>query len=368
MRAVLKKTEAARAAAAAARASARNPIVPATGAALLTAGDSLVSLRTTRLDTEIEVSIPASVTEPGAVGLPARLLEEILSSLDAEEVAISTAGGLAELRGGSTRFELATVPPQDFPVPLLPPNDAPVLQADAAALCRALRRVLHAASTDETRPALCGVRVAHDGNRISLAATDGSRLAIVTLEAPEAQPAAFTLPLKAASDVAALFDRPDALEIQASGEVARFTVPGLRLSARLATGAFPSYSEIVQRASENETTLSVRADELLTATRLAAVTARDDWRTVTLQVEEGTLTIAASSEDLGASTVPLPVEASGRLPATVSLNSSYLQEALRACGPDRVTLLIGTPTSPVLIRSADGAYTELIAPVRISRS
>lgn len=362
---------------AASRAASNNQIMPVLGAVLLSASDRRLSVRGTRLDTEVEAAIDADIVAGGAVALPATLLRQILSSLAGEWVHLSAGGsGMAHITDGTTHFDLAVVPPDDFPKPLHPASPSLQTRLPAGNLAEAIRRVLHAASKEDNRPNIAGVRLIIAPGGATAVATDGARLAIATLPAEEAdaqEPYAFTIPSKTASDLATLLDAENTVLLTASQEVAEFEA-SLRLSTRTLPHPYPAWSDVVQRASENPTRITAPAATILSAVKLAALTAgsevrtatlniRSEVRAVTLDIRERNVTLSSETPELGRSTVPLEATVDGP-PARVHLNSTYLVQALTACREAVVTIAVGTPNTPVLVQVQDGIYTEVIAPIR----
>lgn len=351
---------------AAARAASGNQVMPVLGAVLLSASDRRLSVRGTRLDTEIEAATDTETAASGAVALPAALLRQILSSLAGEWVHLSTGdSGMAHITDGTTHFELAVIPQDDFPTPLRPASPPFRTTLPARSLAESIRRVLHAASKEDHRPHIAGVRLVITPGTGTVVATDGARLAIATFPVEEAdaqEPYAFTISSKTASDLATLLDSEHTVLLTASQEVAEFEA-SLRLSTRLIPHPYPVWSDIVQRASDNPTRITAPASTLLSAVKLAALTAGSDARTVTLDIREQHVTLSSETYELGRSTVPLDATVEGP-PAHVHLNSTYLIQALTACREAVVTVAVGAPTTPVLIQLQDGTYTEVIAPVR----
>jgi DNA polymerase-3 subunit beta len=335
---------------------------------LLDASGDTITFRCSNLEAEIETTIPARVDHPGRTVAPSKLLRAILANSDADELSISCDQGLVTIRSGRAEFELATMPANDFPPALSPPGTT-CAELRAADLSQGISRVLHAVSTERARPALTGVRIILSGSTVTLAATDGARLAITSFPAHTApeSPTAFTVPAGPAQWLRRLADQPDDLvRLQAGDQVAQFHTARTRLSTRLLDPRFPAFSHILQRASEASIAVSDRRDALISAVRLATLAASRDSKTVLLEVREDVVVFSAREAAVSKAESQVWTTAiSGKeLPIQVALNGSYLAEALSQCS-DTVTLMIESPSSPILIRSGDGRFDEVLAPVRI---
>src|ERR1700751_1103115 len=115
-------------------------------------------------------TIPVQADEPGSVLVSGRLLAEIVRSLPAKPVDLTTDGTRATLRCGSATFTLVLLPEQEYPtLPEMPPLTGSV---GSDALASAIAQVAIAAGRDDTLPALTGIRIEIAGDRLTLVATD----------------------------------------------------------------------------------------------------------------------------------------------------------------------------------------------------
>ena len=115
----------------------------------------------TDLDLTVHVSTEAIGITDGVCVAPAKLLADIVRSLEPGAVTIESEGEKVEIGAARSRFSLRTFPVADFPSLPEPPEPATFLPA--AALASALRQVVRAASSDDARPLLTGVLIAPEG-------------------------------------------------------------------------------------------------------------------------------------------------------------------------------------------------------------
>ena len=139
----------------------------------------------TDLDLTVHVSTEAIGIADGVCVAPAKLLADIVRSLEPGRSPSSRADDKLEIAAARSRFSLRTFPVDDFPI--LPEPPAPVTSLPAAGLVDALRQVVRAASNDDARPLLTGVLVASEGTGIRLVATDSYRLALRDLAGNDAK-------------------------------------------------------------------------------------------------------------------------------------------------------------------------------------
>jgi DNA polymerase-3 subunit beta len=368
MHIILNPRDAARVLQTAARHAPHRSTVPYLSGVLLTTGEESVTVRATDLETDVRISMPANVSQPGKCLVPAKLLMEIMASLEGEEANLKATEAELHISSGSARFALACMDPSDFPAPL-GAEPGVVLQADAGALRGALSRVLHAAGRDETRPSLKGVRLVLSGATLQLAATDGARLATVTVpvivsDPPDAQ-AAVTLPSAGAAAIA--HEMPgQTVRIGVASEVATAESDDLVLATRLVPGSYPEFSQVIQKSLQNPTQVHAPTQELVRATELALITARSEGRLVYLHISPEGVRLESSTQEVGQTTIPIPNATCPETTVRIALNGLYFLQALRAVRDEATSLLVKDPLSPILVRGASGTdtYAEVLAPLR----
>lgn len=178
---------------AAATVTEKRSTIPILSALLMRANGS-IELTATDLDIERQVSVP--IVEGVGAGdyliEDPRALEAVLKECGSERVQLTA----EPIEGGGHRIEWRAGPvatrgprnmdPVDFPRIFLTPHF--VEATVGAEFLRALRRLMPAISTEETRYYLNGIAIQHLGDwSYRLAATDGHRLHIAQVELPDAK-------------------------------------------------------------------------------------------------------------------------------------------------------------------------------------
>ena len=87
----------------------------------------------------------------------------------------------ASIRCGSSFYKIMGLAEEEFPR-FPQPDGAKTLKIEQAVLRDMLRKTAYAASTDETRYVLNGVYMSFKGDKLTVVATDGRRLALVERE------------------------------------------------------------------------------------------------------------------------------------------------------------------------------------------
>src|ERR671916_2030114 len=170
----------------------RNTIPILSNVLMEASDDGSLRVMATDLDLQVDESVAANVGQAGATTVSAHTLFDIIRKLpEGSQVELSAADGKMQVNAGRSRFNLSTLPRDDFPV--IAEGDLPTrFELPAATLRQIVDKTRFAISTEETRYYLNGIflHVSEDasdggGPLLKAAATDGHRLARFTLPRPE---------------------------------------------------------------------------------------------------------------------------------------------------------------------------------------
>lgn len=320
------------------------------------------------------MSVEVEADEPGAVLVSGRLLAEITRSLPAQPVEIAAEGAKTVLTCGGARFTLLTLPLEDYPnLPEMPARSGLVSSQTFAA---AVAQVAVAASRDDTLPVLTGVRLAIEGETLTLAATDKYRLAVRELPWKPERPdmSAFALvPARTLADTAKSLTGGSDVEIclstDDSGErMAGFEGAGRRTTSRLIDGDLPKYRSLFP------TEFSARADldtaVFAEAVRRASLVAERN-SPVRLSFSQGQVVLEAGTGDEAQAVEVVDADYDGE-DLRVAFNPTYLLEGLGATGSDTASLHLTTSTKPAVLtgkpadEEAEPDFRYLTMPVRLA--
>lgn len=122
-------------------------------------------------------SLEVAGDEDGCVALSADKLSGILANIPDGEVLIKTdKNGKVSISQGRIKYELSSIDPDKYFDMKLPGEWKDLEEGFIASVSK----VLYAASSDSTKPALCGVCVCHYEDKLDIVATDGRVLSIVS--------------------------------------------------------------------------------------------------------------------------------------------------------------------------------------------
>jgi DNA polymerase-3 subunit beta len=358
----------------ASRVASSRSAVQALSGVQLEAADDRLELRATDMEVGLRLSLAATVSSPGSVVLPARLLLDIIRSLPSSAATLELAVREqdVELACGTAVFRLRTLRSEDFPRLPEPPSGE-IVKLDAPAFVDTVARVARSASRDDTRPILTGILVSASDNSLRMVATDSYRLSVktTTLETQVTTPFEANVPARALQELARIAQQAAAEEIG----VARlenqivFTLDGAEdgtggavLSSRLIDGQFPNYQPLLPDSADHE--LRVAREELADVVRRVSLLAQKN-APLRLGFSAGELRVSAQTPDIGEAHETLPLPFAGE-PFEIGFNPEFFRDGLESLESDEVLIKLTSPLRPGLIESADGSgFVYLVMPIRL---
>lgn len=377
------------------RAVASRSTLPVLGNILLEAKDNQLRLSATNLEIGINCWIGARVEEAGAVTVPARLLAEFVNSLPPERIDMELSVRTQTLHLVCARYDanIKGIDAAEFPiVPTVdngegPEETAEVLEGstialETAGLRKMIDQVVFAAATDESRPTLTGVEVAFKGDRLAMAATDGYRLSVrsVELEQQLGEDMTVIIPAKSLGELARIIgDADEERSVQVTVTQARnqilFRVWGKGSEARgaflkvdivssLIDARFPDYRAIIPKSHNTRTV--VTTDSFLKAVRVAQLFARDNSNIIRLSVlpgngdgGSGAIRLIATSTEMGDNVNELDAMVEGDT-VEIAFNARYLIDVLSQISEPQVVLETTQPNRPGTIRPVGVGNEEFL--------
>lgn len=365
------------------RAVAARSTLPVLGNILLEAKDNQLRLAATNLDIGINCLIGAKVEDEGAITIPARLLSDFVNSMPPERIDMELAVRTQTLHLSCARHtaNMKGIDAAEFPlIPTTGGGDAAeqaeaqegtIIELETAGLRKMIDQVVFAASTDESRPTLTGVEVSFQPSRLVMAATDGYRLSMrsIQLEKPFVKESiTVIIPARSLSELGRIIadadqERPVQVLITPSRNQTIFQVWGKRdtrggfhrveLASQLIDARFPDYRAIIPKEHKTRTVVDTAA--LLEAVRVSRLFARDNNNIVRVAIApgngqaQGHVKITATSNEMGDSVNELDALVEG-IELEIAFDVRFLLDVLSQVDEPQVVLETSQSTRPGTIR------------------
>jgi DNA polymerase-3 subunit beta len=342
-------------------ANTRNAL-PILGNVLLKTVDNRLSVSATNLDIAITHYIGSKVSEEGSITVPARLMQDFVSSLP---------NGVINLELDEFRLQIVTdqyqstingVSAEDFPVmPAIVGGSNWTIPA--ATLKKGLQQTVFAASSDEARPILTGLYMRTYEGMLHLAATDSYRLAEKSLVKSKDE-VELLIPASAMQDLLRILgDGEEQVSITHDDQQVLFQVGEVELVSRLIDGKYPDYRKLIPAEFAVSATLS--RDDFTNITKVSSLFARESAGSVTIKVDEVSkqVSIRSIASQLGENTANAAAEVTGS--GEVTLNSRYLLDALHVFSGDTITFQFNGKLDPSLLSDSKSKdYKHIVMPLR----
>ncbi len=328
-----------------------------------------IRLMATDLDLQIVETVEAAVDQPGATTLSAHTLFDIVRKLpEGSQVELAAAEGKMAINAGRARFNLQTLPRDDFPV--IAEGELPTkFELPAATLRQIIDKTRFAISTEETRYYLNGIflHVSDDAQPVlKAAATDGHRLARVTVPRPEGAEGMpdVIVPRKCVAELRKLLDEVDGtVAVSLSATKVRFDLGTAILTSKLIDGTFPDYSRVIPTG--NDKILKLDPKSFMDGVDRVSTIASEKTRAVKMALDRDKITLSVTSPENGTASEEVPGDYAAQ-GFEIGFNARYLMDILHQIDGDLVEVHLADAAAPTLIRENDkAAALYVLMPMRV---
>lgn len=347
----------------------RSPL-PILSHILIEATHESISFTATDLDLGLQITFSGEVEVEGALTCPAKLLQEIVSRLPAGTVELELIKeGQLKLACGSSKFEIATLPAEEFPS-LPSAESAPEFKLPQKTFKSTIRQVGVAAAspTDESRAVMTGILTRVEEDMLTMVATDGRRLACSrqSLDSNPERDAEVIIPARAMTEISRLLndDEGDLLVRIAEGQVF-FTVDRVSMHCRLLEGNFPDYRKVVPTEFQRHCRLG--REVFLNAIKRMLIMAQEKRspNLIRLEFSADQLTLSSNTPDLGSGKEQLDVVYEGE-DLLIAFNGRYLADVLTVLECDEVGFDLQEETRSAVVRPhGSEGYDYVVMPVKL---
>jgi DNA polymerase-3 subunit beta len=328
--------------------------------------DGSLRLMATDLDLQVDETIQANVEQPGATTISAHTFFDIVRKLpEGSQVELTAAEGKMQVIAGRSRFNLSTLPRDDFPV--IAEGDLPTrFELPAATLREIIEKTRFAISSEETRYYLMGIFFHVVDDQMRAAATDGHRLARITIPRPDGADGMpdVIVPRKAVNELYRLLEELEGtVEISLSPTKIRFGLGSAILTSKLIDGTFPDYNRVIPTA--NDKLLKLDPKSFSAGVDRVSTIASEKTRAVKMSVDRDKVTLSVTSPENGVATEEIPADY-GADGLEIGFNAKYLLDILSEIDGDTVEVHLADAAAPTLLRENDKSNAlYVLMPMRV---
>ena len=309
--------------------------------------------------------IPVNAQDDGGeIVVIGKKFVDVVKAMPEEVILISQNGNYLEICSGRSKYQVSTFEATDFPKVTTPDTDKR-FKINASALKDAIKRTVFACSKDDGHLLYTGCLFDIDREKISVAATDMHRLALVQdIFLNAASPLKIVIPAAALNVIAEMLpDDTDEINIDYTGKSVSFTTDGIFIKARLLEGNFPDYNRVIPEKTKI-TALFITAELKAAIDRLATISkdAKDNKTQFEFSKDGVKMSAYSAQFGVGEEFVSANVEG-GAL--DITFNCQYLSDALKTFKNDACKFYLNDSYDPAIIReTGNDKFIYVVTPLR----
>ncbi|MBI4445611.1 MAG: DNA polymerase III subunit beta [Acidobacteria bacterium] len=343
--------------------------IPILSNLLLETTGTSVKVTATDLDVSIQCSCPAQVKVSGAATVSARKLFEIIRLLPEADIHIkSSEREWIQIVCERSKFKLAGLGKENFPD--IPSQNGKGILLPVVTLRYMITHSIFAITQEESRYTLNGALLLIRPNGLTMVATDGHRLALVTRNEEMVgvnTEVRILVPKKALVELTKLTGEGTTGSVKFTNTENHlfFEVEKRLLVSRVLAGQFPNYEMVIPR--DNDKKVVMTRNEFLDALRRAAVVADEQSRVVRLSIKAGQVDISSTHTDVGEAREIVVADYEGSI-IEIGFNAQYLLDFLNVLETERVSFELRDAETQGLLQPTNHSeyiYNYIVMPMKI---
>lgn len=317
-------------------------------------------------DLELEVSATIDISPEGeSVTVPGRKLLDICKSLpESSGIEFSLLNDKAEIRSGKSRFTLATLSANEFPL-VDEINIDQTVTIDKDKLHALIEDSSFAMAQQDVRYYLNGLMMESREGKLRTVATDGHRLSMADTDLDSAvEDRQVIVPKKAVQEfMRILAAATGSVELAFSQNHLLANLGDIRFVTKLIDGKFPDYQRVIPEGHQNIATLA--REPLRASLMRASILSNEKYRGVRLGFSDNLLRIQAHNPEQEEAEEELDIIYNG--PAIeIGFNVSYLVDVLNTVRCSDVQFHLQDTNSSLLIACPDVETRKyVVMPMRL---
>ncbi|MCL5031180.1 MAG: DNA polymerase III subunit beta [Bacteroidetes bacterium] len=329
------------------------------GALTVCATDLEIALRST-----INVAADSDIK----MVIPARLLYDILRTLDETQIKFETEpNSKLKLTTENGTYNLSYTSSEDFPaIPAV--NEDKEINIKGDDLKKSIDQTSFAMSKEDMRPAMTGTLLEFSDDGLKFVTTDGHRLVkLINKNIKSEIEEQYIIPERAISVLSKLLNENE-VKIYLSKTNISFHIGDLEFISRLIGDKYPSYNSVIPL--ENENLLKVKTSDLLSTIKRMGLFSASSTKQVKFSINKNSLEVSAEDIDHGSNAKEnVACEYAGET-MDIGFNTTYVNDVLSHVDGEEVIFKLHSPTKACIIEPSSAKENEelmmLLMPVRLN--
>ena len=338
---------------------------------LIEAKDNQLILSSTDMDISIIEKIDCDILESGSTTINSQILYDIVRKIDenSEIEIISNDGKLLTLRADGSRFSLACLPKEDYPI--IDQNKSGVnIKLNSKILFKLIDKTKFAISNEETRYFLNGLyfNITKENNRsiVTLVGTDGHRLAKFSHNINDNidQISGVIIPKKTIYELSKLLSEIDQnIEISISSNKIIFNIGEITFISKLIDGSFPDYKRVIPK--DNSNILKINRELLLSAVDRVSTIANEKTPAIKFKLLNNILNLNTVNNESSTASEDLKINYDGD-EIEIGFNSKYIMDIVNNLEDEEITINLKDNSSPIIaLEKSNTNLVYVLMPMRV---
>ena len=282
---------------------------------------------------------------------------------------ISNNGKLLTLRSDGSRFSLACLPKEDYPI-IDQDNSGTSISINSKILFKLIDKTKFAISNEETRYFLNGlyfnINRENDLNVVTLVGTDGHRLAKFSynLETDIDEISGVIIPKKTIYELSKLLSEiDDNVEILISSNKVIFFIGNIVFISKLIDGSFPDYKRVIPQNNNN--ILKINRETLLSAVDRVSTIANDKSPVIKFKLLKNILNLNTINNESSTASEDLKINYDGD-EVEIGFNSKYIMDIVNNLEDEEISINLKDNTSPIIaLENSNNNLVYVLMPMRV---
>jgi len=345
--------------------------IPITSNVLISAQESMISIRATDLEMAFKALCEADVIKEGSTAVPSRKLYEIVRAFPSDTLAVKeTENKWIQIADKRIEYNIVGMEPDDFPgFPEV--GDVDLFEVDVNVIMNMINKTIYCVLGDEGRAQLAGICFENIGtddmNKIRMVSTDGHRLSKIDHLLEDQQGPTLKgrviIPKSGMVELLRLLEGGKSLRIGFKDNNFIAEKDQEVLIVRLIEGEFPDYEMVIPKMTQSE--MIVQKEDFLMMLRRMSILSSDKYPGVRFKIDKEQLEATTTNPDIGESKETISVSYYGK-PLEVAFNPKYFTDALTSMNSEEVVVKLKDEVNPCVIEGkGDIGFLSVIMPMRV---
>lgn len=340
--------------------------IPTIEGILMECASNTLSLTGYDFEFGINTTIEASVVEPGAIVINAKVLCDIIRKLANDSVTFEISGTSVTIVSGAAKYSITGIDAEDYPELPSVSGGFPLFLNREILKNMVSQTVFAVADNENSKPVHTGLKFEMTKNQLRLIGVDGYRLAIRTETVKyDGGDISFIVPKKTIREVIKIMSENEESDISLSVGKRHiiFEIDNYSIISRLLDGEFLDYNAAIPKTCS--TTVLINTEDAVNCIeRTLPVIENNSKNPIRCLFDADEMRVSTVSA-LGRVVDYTHANCSGDR-VEIGFNSKYVLDALNAADTDQVKIELGGPVSPVKILPLSGeSFLFLVLPMRL---